>query len=105
MPSDISKQIVQQIYSDDKSKAIDSINDALSAHSYDVIQAHKIALAQNLGFELDDTAQDSADEIAASMPDNTDIEPEDVEVDTTATEASAEQQPEDTPEEENETDS
>jgi len=103
MPSDISKQIVQQIYSDDKSKAIDSINDALSAHSYDVIQAHKLALAQDLGFELDDTAQDSADEIAASMPDNTDIEPE--EVDTTATEASAEQQPEDTPEEENETDS
>ena len=105
MPSDIAKQIVQQIYSNDKAKAIDSLNDALSSSTYDAIQQQKINFAQQMGFELGDTAQDSADEVSASIPDNTGIEPEEVEVENPATEASAEEQPVETPEEENETDS
>ena len=107
MPSDIAKQIVQQIFSDDKAAALDSVNQALSNASYDAIQARKLEFAQSMGFELDDTAQDSADKVSAELPDNTDTEPEEVEVEepTAETEASAEQQPEDTPEEENETDS
>ena len=31
MPSEIAQQIVQQIFGDDKAKAIDSVNDALAA--------------------------------------------------------------------------
>ena len=110
MPSDIAKQIVQQIYGDDKAKAIDSINDALGAASFDAIQARKLEFAKSMGFDLEDTAQDTADEIAAELPDGTD-EPEEVDVDgrrpedPPAAEASAEEQPEETPEEENETDS
>ena len=105
MPSDIAKQIVQQIFSDDKAAALDSVNQALSNASYDAIQARKLEFAQSMGFELDDTAQDSADEVSAAIPDNTGIEPEEVEVENPATEASAEEQPVETPEEENETDS
>jgi hypothetical protein len=108
MPSEISQNIVKQIFSDDKSSAIDSINDALGAASFDAIQQRKIDFAKSMGFELDDTAQDSADEIADSLPDTGDVE--NVEVDERqpheppATEASAEEQTEETPEE-NETDS
>ena len=92
MPSDIAKQIVQQIYSDDKAKAIDSLNDALSSSTYDAIQQQKISFAQQMGFELGDTAQDAADEVADQIPDNTGEPP-------------TEEQPVETPEEENETDS
>lgn len=101
MPSDIATQIVQQIFSDDKAAAIDSMNDALGAATYDAIQQQKINFAKQMGFDLDDTAQDSADKVSAELPDNTDTEPEEVEVEepTAETEASAEQQPEDTPEE------
>ena len=68
MPSEISKQIVQQIFGDDKAKAIDSVNDALSAAAYDAIQQQKnLILQSSMGFELDDTAQDAADEIAADL--------------------------------------
>ena len=105
MPSDIAKQIVQQIFSDDKAAAIDSMNDALGAATYDAIQQQKINFAKQMGFELDDTAQDSADEVAAELPDNTDTEPEEVEVEEPTAEAPAEEQPEETPEEGNETDS
>jgi len=105
MPSDIAKQIVQQIFSDDKAAAIDSMNDALGAATYDAIQQQKINFAKQMGFDLDDTAQDSADEVAAELPDNTDTEPEEVEVEEPTAEAPAEEQPEETPEEENETDS
>ncbi len=107
MPSEIAKQIVNQIFGDDKAKAIDSINDALGAASFDAIQQRKAEFAQSMGFALDDTAQDAADQIADELPDNTDTEPEEVEVEEPAaeTEASAEEQPEETPEEENETDS
>ena len=80
MPSDIAKQIVQQIYGDDKAKAIDSINDALGAASFDAIQARKLEFAKSMGFDLEDTAQDAADEIAADLATD-DAEPETVEVD------------------------
>ena len=105
MPSDIATQIVQQIFSDDKAAALDSVNQAVGAASYDAIQARKLEFAQSMGFELDDTAQDAADEVSAAIPDNTGNEPEEVEVENPATEASAEEQPVETPEEDNETDS
>ena len=80
MPSEISKQIVDQIFGDDKAKAIDSVNDALSAAAYDAIQQQKLNFAKSMGFELDDTAQDAADEVAADLATD-DAEPETVEVD------------------------
>ena len=80
MPSDISKQIVNQIFGDEKAAAIDSVNDALSAAAYDAIQQRKVDFAKSMGFELDDTAQDAADEVADNLPDGTE-EPETVEVD------------------------
>ena len=86
MPTEIAKQIVQQIFGDDKAKAVDSVNDALSATAYDAIQAKKAEWAKSMGFELDDTAQDAAD----NLPDGTDA-PETVEVDG--------RKPEDPPEE------
>ena len=94
MPSDIAKQIVQQVYSGEKAAAIDSMNDALAAATFDAIQQQKINFAKQMGFELDDTAQDAADEVAAELPDNTDTEPEEVEVEVPAPEATAEEQPE-----------
>ena len=80
MPSDIAQQIVQQIFGDEKAAAIDSMNDALSAAAYDAIQQRKVDFAKSMGFELDDTAQDAADEVADDLPDGTE-EPETVEVD------------------------
>ena len=78
MPSDIAKQIVQQVFGDDKASAIDSINDALGASTYDAIQARKVEFAKAMGFELDDTAQDSADEIEKSIDGVGDAEVTDV---------------------------
>tara|TARA_Y100000004_G_scaffold15736_1_gene16439 strand:+ start:136 stop:441 length:306 start_codon:yes stop_codon:yes gene_type:complete len=92
MPSDIARQIVKNVFDDDKAAAIDSINDAIGAATYNAIQQQKLNFAKQMGFELDDTAQDSADEVAAELPDNTDTEPEEVEV--PAPEATAEEQPE-----------
>ena len=80
MPSDIAQQIVKQIFGDEKAAAIDSMNDALSAAAYDAIQQRKVDFAKSMGFELDDTAQDAADEVADNLPDGTE-EPETVEVD------------------------
>ena len=80
MPSEIAKQIVQQIFGDDKAKAVDSINDALGAASFDAIQQRKAEFAASMGFDLEDTAQDAADEIAADLATD-DAEPETVEVD------------------------
>ena len=80
MPSEIAQQIVKQIFGDDKAKAIDSVNDALSAAAFDAIQARKLEFAQSMGFELDDTAQDAADQIADNLPDESE-QPEIVEVD------------------------
>tara|TARA_Y200000002_G_C22595871_1_gene627296 strand:- start:725 stop:1084 length:360 start_codon:yes stop_codon:yes gene_type:complete len=92
MPSEIAKQIVQQVFGDDKAKAMDSVNDALSATAYDAVQARKVEFAKAMGFELDDTAQAAADEIEAKATDGTDVEPETVEVDG--------RKPEDPPEDE-----
>tara|TARA_B100000035_G_scaffold290588_1_gene277811 strand:+ start:807 stop:1142 length:336 start_codon:yes stop_codon:yes gene_type:complete len=94
MPSDIAKQIVDRIFGDEKSKAIDLTNDALSASTYDAIQQKKIEFAKSMGFELDDTAQDSSDEVTDQLPDGTETDPETVEVDG--------RQPEDPPESESE---
>jgi hypothetical protein len=79
MPSDIAKQIVQQVYSDEKAAAIDSMNDALASATYDAIQKQKIAFAQQMGFD-----------VAAELPDNLDSEV----VEVPAPEATAEEQPE-----------
>ncbi len=78
MPSDIAKQIVQQVFGGDKASAVDSINDALGASTYDAIQARKVEFAKAMGFELDDTAQDSADEIEKSIDGVGDAEVTDV---------------------------
>ena len=104
MPSDIANKIVKQIFGDEKAAAIDSMNDALSAATYDAIQQQKINFAKEMGFELDDTAQDAADEIAADLATD-DTEPETVEVDGRLPEdpPAAEEQPEE-PETEEETD-
>lgn len=103
MPSDIAKQIVQQIFGDEKSAAIDSVNNALGAASYDAIQAKKLEFAKSMGFDLDDTAQSAADEI--DLPDGTETEYTDVEVDERQPhEPPADEQPVEEPETEEETD-
>ena len=71
MPSEIAQKIVDQIFGDDKAKAVDSVQDAISAKAYDAIQARKLEFAKTMGFELDDTAQASADEIADKAFDGT----------------------------------
>ena len=71
MPSEIAQSIVNNIFADDKAKAIDATNDALSASSYDAIQAKKIEFAQQWGFDPDQTGQAAADEIADNLPDGT----------------------------------
>jgi len=107
MPSDIAKQIVQQVYSDDKAAAIDSMNDAVAGATYDAIQQQKSNFARQMGFDIDDTAQDAADEVSNAVPDGT-TPPENVEFDGRMPHEppTAElEQPVETPEEENETDS
>tara|TARA_B100000287_G_scaffold375988_1_gene376835 strand:- start:2511 stop:2879 length:369 start_codon:yes stop_codon:yes gene_type:complete len=79
MPSEIAQTIVNQIFGDDKAAAIDSTNDALSSTAYDAIQAKKLEFAQAMGFDLDDTAQASADEVADKVTDGTEG-PQDVDV-------------------------
>ena len=64
MPSEIANTIVNHIFADEKSKAIDATNDALSASAYDAIQAKKLEFAKEWGFNPDETGQASADEIA-----------------------------------------
>ena len=71
MPSEIAQKIVDQIFGDEKAKAVDSVNDALAAASYDAIQQRKVEFAKQMGFELDDTAQAAADEITDKLPDGT----------------------------------
>ena len=89
MPSEIASEIINRIFGDEKSKAIDATKDALNGITYDLIQQQKLEFAKTMGFDLGDTAQDAADEIADSLPDGS---PE--------VEASAE---EETPETEEET--
>ena len=95
MPSDISKQIVDQIFGGEKAKSVDSVADALGAITYDAIQDKKIEFAKSMGFELDDTAQGVADELEDQLPDGTDTEYSDVDVD--------QRQPHEAPENEYET--
>ena len=104
MPSEIAQQIVQQIFSDDKAGALDSVNNGLSAAAYDVVQQRKLEFAKTMGFDLGDTAQDSADELADTLPEVGDVK--DVEIDGRMPhEPPAEEQPEETTNEDDETDS
>lgn len=79
MPSDTALDIVNKIFNDEKSKALDATNDALAAQTYELIQQQKLQFAKTMGFDLGDTAQDQADEVSDNLPDNTDS-PEEVEV-------------------------
>tara|TARA_B100001250_G_scaffold383506_1_gene377514 strand:- start:1364 stop:1735 length:372 start_codon:yes stop_codon:yes gene_type:complete len=71
MPSEIAQTIVDRIFGDDKAAAIDATNDALSSAAYDAIQQQKLDFAKQMGFDLDDTAQASADEVADQVTDGT----------------------------------
>jgi len=91
MPSEIANKIVDHIFSDEKAKAIDATNDALSAATYDAIQDKKLEFAKQWGFDPDQTGQPAADEVENSMPDGS----EKPELAPTATEVDQqEQQPE-----------
>ncbi|QBQ75009.1 hypothetical protein RW110999_131 [Cyanophage S-RIM4] len=94
MPSEIAAEIVNRIFGDEKSKALDATKDALAGITYDLVQQRKLEFAKTMGFDLGDTAQDAADAVADALPDNTPDEDE------TEVEASAE---EETPETEEET--
>ena len=74
MPSEIAQTIVNHVFGDEKAKAIDAMNDALSASAYDAIQQQKVEFAKMHGFNPDDTAQEVADEIADNQPDAGDIQ-------------------------------
>ena len=63
MPSEIANKIVDHIFSDEKSRAIDATNDALAATTYDLIQQKKAEFAARMGFDLDQTAQSAADDL------------------------------------------
>ena len=78
MPSEIAQSIVNSIFADEKSKAIETTNDALSAATYDAIQAKKIDFAQQWGFNPDETGQAVADEIADKATDTGDVTDVDV---------------------------
>ena len=80
MPSEIAKDIVDKIFGDDKAKALDLTNDALSATTYDLVQQQKLQFAKSMGFDLKDTGQDAADEVQDSLPDGQEA-PTEVEVD------------------------
>jgi len=94
MPSEIAAEIINRIFGDEKSKALDATKDALAGITYDLVQQRKLEFAKTMGFDLGDTAQDAADAVADALPDNTPDEDE------TEVEASAE---EETPETEEET--
>lgn len=81
MPSNIAKQIVDQIFVGDKAKAIETTSDAIGAVTYDAIQNAKQQFVQKMGFGLDQTAQGVADELEGQLPDGTDIEYTDVDID------------------------
>ena len=63
MPSEIANGIVDHIFSDEKSRAVDATNDALAATTYDLIQQKKAEFAARMGFDLDQTAQAAADDL------------------------------------------
>lgn len=93
MPSNAALDIVDKIFGDTKADAIDATNDAIAATTYDMIQAKKLEFAKQMGFDLDDTAQASADEVEQSIDGVGDAEVTDVDT-------SGVRLPEDPPEEE-----
>ena len=78
MHSDYAKEIVHRIFSNSKQDALDSVNDALASKTMDLIQAKKLEFARSMGFDLDQTGQEAADEL--ELPDGTDG-PVDYEID------------------------
>ncbi len=70
MPSEIASGIVDHIFSDEKSRAIDATNDALAATTYDLIQQKKAEFAARMGFDLDQTAQAAADDLEDKLVDD-----------------------------------
>jgi len=80
MPSEIASEIINRIFGDEKSKAVDAAKDALGGITYDLIQQKKLDFAKTMGFDLGDTAQDAADQVSDSLPDENET-PTDVEVD------------------------
>lgn len=78
MPSEYAKEIVDRIFSDSKQDAIDSVNDALASKTMDLIQAKKLEFAKSMGFDLDQTGQEAADEL--ELPDGSEG-PVDYEID------------------------
>ena len=49
MASEIANTIIDHIFGDEKAKAVDAMNDALSATAYDAIQAQKAEFAKTMG--------------------------------------------------------
>jgi hypothetical protein len=78
--SDIANDIVDQVFAGDKSAAVDTVGTAIQDRAYELIQQKKIEIAQQWGFDLDQTGQGAADEVSDSIPDGSDT-PQDVEVD------------------------
>tara|TARA_B100001996_G_scaffold137022_2_gene104249 strand:- start:4040 stop:4405 length:366 start_codon:yes stop_codon:yes gene_type:complete len=71
MASEIATDIVNKIFADDKAAALDQTNTALSAASYDLVQATKADWAQKWGYDPAQTGQAAADELSATLPDGT----------------------------------
>ena len=71
MSSEIASYIVYMIFADDKAGALDATKDAISAASYDLVQAKKADWAKNWGYDPAQTGQAAADAVAASLPDGT----------------------------------
>ena len=71
MTSEIASDIVNKIFADDKAGALDATKDAISAASYDLVQAKKADWAKNWGYDPAQTGQAAADAVAASLPDGT----------------------------------
>ena len=71
MSSEIAIDIVNKILADDKAVALDATKDAISAASYDLVQAKKADWAKNWGYDPAQTGQAAADAVSASLPDGT----------------------------------
>ena len=71
MASEIATDIVNKIFADDKAGAVDATKDAISAASYDLVQAKKADWAKNWGYDPAQTGQAAADAVSASLPDGT----------------------------------
>ena len=78
--SELASNIVDKVFAGDKSAAVDAVGDAIQNRAYELIQQKKLEIAQQWGFELDQTGQAAADEVSDSLPDGTE-EPQDYEID------------------------